>query len=136
MEHENPKRPSVKVENSEWTIYFIDPRPLPCSSQPITTIKNRRDELVRKVRCLIQEHIGDKNLLHGMKTVDALERLGIGYHFEQEIATFMDLLSSKLVRGDDLSTVALQFRLLRQHHYNVTCGSYILSLSSIGLVIL
>ncbi|OEL12694.1 (-)-germacrene D synthase [Dichanthelium oligosanthes] len=56
-----------------------------------------------------------------MKTIDALERLGVGYHFEQEIAKFMDVLSRKPVASDDSCAVALQFRLLRQHHYDITC---------------
>ncbi|CAN1239175.1 Probable terpene synthase 3 [Linum grandiflorum] len=54
--------------------------------------------------------------------IDVIERLGIGYHFESEI--------EQLLRGvhqntcpthddDDLNTVALRFRLLRQHGYYV-----------------
>ena len=79
---------------------------------------------MQKVRCIIIQDLGDKEN-QGMKTVDALERLGVGYHFEQEIATFMDVLSSrKPAVGDDLCAVALQFRLLRQHHYDATCGIY------------
>ena len=163
MEHVNPaKRPTVMVEDSKWTGYFIELQPLPCSHQQvcITTknsyginytsflfvsdtsvlfllpkycpnqksevrITDRRDELVQKVRCIIQDFGEKENLLQGMKTVDALERLGVGYHFEQEIATFMDVLSSrKPAVGDDLCAVALQFRLLRQHHYDATCGIY------------
>ena len=80
---------------------------------------------MQKVRCIIQDFGEKENLLQGMKTVDALERLGVGYHFEQEIAKFMDVLSSrKPAVGDDLCAVALQFRLLRQHHYDATCGIY------------
>nr|ASU91354.1 (-)-germacrene D synthase [Indosasa hispida] len=123
MEQQNPKRPStVKPEDSKWTAYFIDPRPLPCSHQPETMIKEKRDELTRKVRCMIKEYISNKNgLSEGMKTVDAVERLGVGYHFEQEIAMFMQLLNTTPVGDDDLSAVALRFRLLRQHHYNIPC---------------
>lgn len=87
-------------------------------------ITDRRDELVQKVRCIIQDFLKKENLLLGMKTVDALERLGVGYHFEKEFATFMDVLIKKPAVGDDLCAVALQFRLLRQHHYDATCGIY------------
>ncbi|WVZ64267.1 hypothetical protein U9M48_013815, partial [Paspalum notatum var. saurae] len=128
MEHPNlAKRPSVMVEDSKWTRFFIELQPLPCSQQkPEIWIKDRRDELVRKVRCMIQDFISNKeNLLLGMSTVDALERLGVGYHFEEEIITFMDVLSSKPIGVDDLYAVALQFRLLRQHHYNtITCDVF------------
>ncbi|KAG2582268.1 (-)-germacrene D synthase-like isoform X2 [Panicum virgatum] len=128
MEHVNPaKRPTVMVEDSKWTGYFIELQPLPCSHllQSQVRITDRRDELVQKVRCIIQDFGEKENLLQGMKTVDALERLGVGYHFEQEIATFMDVLSSrKPAVGDDLCAVALQFRLLRQHHYDATCDVF------------
>lgn len=73
---------------------------------------------------MIQEHVGEcKDLVRAMKIVDAIERLGIGYHFEQEIALLMHLVNNKPTTGDDLCAVALQFRLLRQHHYNVTSGT-------------
>jgi hypothetical protein len=86
---------------------------------------DRRDELVWKVRCLIQGFIRNKeDLLLGMKTVDALQRLGLGYHFEEDISKFMHILSTAPVGGDDLFALALQFRLLRQHHYDVSSGSY------------
>ncbi|KAJ1261737.1 hypothetical protein BS78_09G054100 [Paspalum vaginatum] len=120
MGHQHPERPSVRIlEESKWTGYFIEPTPLPCSDRPEYRMADRRDELVQKVRCMIQEFTRNKeNLLPGMKTVDALERLGLSYHFEEDISKFMDVLSSKPVRGD-LFAVSLQFRLLRQHHYDV-----------------
>jgi hypothetical protein len=94
------------------------------TNQSEMMLTDRRDELVQKVRCIIQDFGKEENLLPGMKTVDALERLGVGYHFEQEISTFMDVLNRKPAVGDDLCAVALQFRLLRQHHYDATCGVY------------
>ncbi|KAL6875685.1 hypothetical protein ACP4OV_013198 [Aristida adscensionis] len=118
------RRPSMKVDHSMWTGYFINPHPLlPCSCQPMEAIQDRHDELLQKVRCLIQECRSNKEkLLEGMKLIDALERLGVGYHFYHDIAMYMDVLSSAKPAGDDeLFTVALQFRLLRQHHYIVTC---------------
>ncbi|KAJ1275872.1 hypothetical protein BS78_05G169200 [Paspalum vaginatum] len=126
MEHPNPaKRPTVVVEDSKWTRYFLELQPLPCSQLPEVRIKDRRDELVGKVRCILQDIISNnRDLVMGMSTVDALQRLGIGYHFEQEISTFMDVLSSKPLGVDDLSAVALQFRLLREHHYDITCDVF------------
>ncbi|KAL6637198.1 hypothetical protein ACP70R_024770 [Stipagrostis hirtigluma subsp. patula] len=123
MADKKPKRPSVKVDQSQWTGYFINPHPLPCSHQPGEAIKDRHDELVQKVRFMIRDCTSnEEKLLQGMKIVDALERLGVGYHFEEDITMFMDVLSSaKPVRDNDLFTFALQFRLLRQHRYDVTC---------------
>ncbi|CAL1352341.1 unnamed protein product [Linum trigynum] len=62
-----------------------------------------------------------------LKLIDVVERLGIGYHFEEEIEEQL----RQIYQGnhhpnnnidnddDDLFTVALHFRLLRQHGYNV-----------------
>lgn len=93
------------------------------NQKPEALIKERRDELVLKVRYMIQGYISNKkDLSTGMKTVDALERLGVGYHFEEEIGGFMDVLNGTPVGGSDLAGVALRFRLLRQHRYNIPCG--------------
>ncbi|CAN1829096.1 (-)-germacrene D synthase [Linum perenne] len=51
-----------------------------------------------------------------------MERLGIGYHFEPEIEEQLQQIynnGGNVNEIADLSTVALQFRLLRQHGYNV-----------------
>ncbi|CAL1414634.1 unnamed protein product [Linum trigynum] len=68
--------------------------------------------------------------------IDVVERLGIGYHFEAEIGEQLrqvycdgtsrrnrdDIISDE--DGDHLFTTALQFRLLRQHGYNVPCDIF------------
>ncbi|KAB2611225.1 (-)-alpha-pinene synthase-like [Pyrus ussuriensis x Pyrus communis] len=61
--------------------------------------------------------------------IDAIQCLGVAYHFEREIeealecmhATFDDDHGNEDV---DLYTVALGFRLLRQHGYNVSCAIF------------
>lgn len=73
---------------------------------------------------MIKDCISKKeNLFEGMKTVDILERLGVGYHFEQEIAIFLDVLNRNPSVANDLYSASLLFRLLRQHHYDVPCGT-------------
>ncbi|KAM5565437.1 (-)-alpha-pinene synthase [Rosa sericea] len=65
---------------------------------------------------------------HQLKLIDAIQRLGVAYHFETEIeqalerihATYQDIH----VDGGDLYNVALRFRLLRQHGYNVSCDVF------------
>ncbi|CAI0374741.1 unnamed protein product [Linum tenue] len=60
-----------------------------------------------------------------LKLIDVVERLGIGYHFEEEIEEQLRQIyhhgnhHPNNVDDDDLFTVALHFRLLRQHGYNV-----------------
>ncbi|KAK4482417.1 hypothetical protein RD792_009572 [Penstemon davidsonii] len=62
--------------------------------------------------------------------IDTLERLGVAYHFEQEIHEKIqqifkfNLNSIGDSTGYDLFTTALQFRLLRQHRHYVPCGVF------------
>ncbi|KAL2252678.1 UNVERIFIED_CONTAM: Gamma-cadinene synthase [Sesamum indicum] len=61
--------------------------------------------------------------------IDTLERLGVGYHFEQEIEDQLrEILFFQSQDKDqdnyDLFATALQFRLLRQHRYSVSCNVF------------
>ncbi|XP_077244301.1 (-)-5-epieremophilene synthase STPS3-like isoform X5 [Tasmannia lanceolata] len=60
-----------------------------------------------------------------MNLIDNLQRLGIAYHFEEEINDILDQFST--IKDDnndeDLFLTSLQFRLLRQHGYPVLPGS-------------
>ncbi|KAL0419573.1 UNVERIFIED_CONTAM: Cis-muuroladiene synthase [Sesamum radiatum] len=57
--------------------------------------------------------------------IDTLERLGVAYHFDQEIEDQLQEIfqfHSKDENYYDLFTTALQFRQLRQHRHFVSCG--------------
>ncbi|KAJ0974933.1 hypothetical protein J5N97_016898 [Dioscorea zingiberensis] len=58
-----------------------------------------------------------------MELIDALQRLGVAYHFEEEINEALSLISNTAPilhnDNDHLHNIALRFRLLRQHHYHV-----------------
>lgn len=65
-----------------------------------------------------------------LKLIDAIQRFGVAYHFEEEIedalrhihATYRD--QDQFNDDSDLPTVALCFRLLRQHGYEISSGTY------------
>lgn len=61
--------------------------------------------------------------------IDAVERLGVAYHFEEEIeATLHSFCSNHYVDDrykDDLHYVSLRFRLLRQHGFYVSSDVFI-----------
>ncbi|KAM0897969.1 hypothetical protein ACQ4PT_022203 [Festuca glaucescens] len=68
-----------------------------------------------------------------MKNIDAIDRLGIGYHFEREIANFMDILNNtrheeilnnKQYKDVSFTAVAIRFRLLRQHRFDAPCDLF------------
>ncbi|CAN4114431.1 unnamed protein product [Withania somnifera] len=57
---------------------------------------------------------------------DTLERLGIYYHFEEEIEDQLSKMFNLNVihEGDDLNKVALYFRLFRQHGYPISADCF------------
>ncbi|PKA54864.1 Alpha-humulene synthase [Apostasia shenzhenica] len=62
-----------------------------------------------------------KNLKVKIELIAAIERLGVDYHFEKEIEGLLKgIYDHSLIDADDLYLVFLQFRLLRQHGYNIT----------------
>ncbi|CAN4126533.1 unnamed protein product [Withania somnifera] len=66
-----------------------------------------------------------RELAETLNLIDVIERLGIAYHFDKEIDDMLGQIYNENYdfEGDDyndLCTCALQFRLLRQHGYNVS----------------
>ncbi|MCD9646207.1 hypothetical protein HAX54_035884 [Datura stramonium] len=66
-----------------------------------------------------------RKLAETLNLIDVIERLGIAYHFEKEIDEIVEQIynENSNFEGDDyndLYTCALQFRLLRQHGYNIS----------------
>ena len=66
------------------------------------------------------------NTCQQLKFVDAVQALGLAYHFEIEIEQVLQHIHDNYLNGDDMEgdiyNVALQFRLLRQVGYNISCG--------------
>lgn len=64
-----------------------------------------------------------------LNLIDAIQRLGVAYHFESDIESALLRTYNSFSDGkdntDDLHTVALRFRLLRQEGYNVSTSKYL-----------
>lgn len=78
-----------------------------------------------------------EDCFEGLVLVDAVQRLGVDYHFRKEIEEILQRQYSMMVstdkydqRHDDqsLREVALRFRLLRQEGYNVDAGIFYVQL--------
>ncbi|CAA2980659.1 vetispiradiene synthase 2-like [Olea europaea subsp. europaea] len=69
-----------------------------------------------------------KAMVQTMNLIDTLERLGVSHHFEDEIEEllerFFNLNTNYEDEAYDLYTVALHFRLFRQHGYRISCGIF------------
>ncbi|KAM7261182.1 hypothetical protein ACFE04_026657 [Oxalis oulophora] len=51
--------------------------------------------------------------------IDNLQRLGLAYHFKDEVTQILNRVYNTSIDDGDLHTTSLQFRILRQHGYNV-----------------
>ncbi|KAK8532167.1 hypothetical protein V6N12_053613 [Hibiscus sabdariffa] len=83
------------------------------------------EELKEQVRKMIVEPIGDLN--QKLPWIDAVQRLGVSYHFEKEIEDELEKIYHDMKTNDvetDLYTTALRFRLLREHGYRVSCEAF------------
>lgn len=77
----------------------------------------RRDELKMEVKIMLS----DRNM-NQLEIIDNLQRLGLSYHFEDEICNILNNLCDKNRKRDHLYAKALEFRLLRQHGFNISQG--------------
>ncbi|KAK6157925.1 hypothetical protein DH2020_005239 [Rehmannia glutinosa] len=83
------------------------------------------EALKEEVRNMIEA--GDRNMAEMLNLIDNIQRLGISYHFqteiEQQIRNFYNA-NNPSIESDDLHTVALYFRLLRQHGHDISSGIF------------
>ena len=62
-----------------------------------------------------------------LELIDTIQRLGFSYHFEDEIGKILSQAKNidlKVYQEDDLHSVSLWFRLLRQEGYNISSGRH------------
>ena len=66
------------------------------------------------------------NTSQQLKFMDAVQRLGVAYHFEREIEEVLQHIKDSYLDDDDIEgdlfNVALKFWLLKQDGYNISCG--------------
>ena len=63
--------------------------------------------------------------IQGLAMIDAIQRLSVDYHFQEEIDSILarqSMLSRTLLSDNNLYEIALRFRLLRQQGYHVSAG--------------
>nr|ADB93807.1 chloroplast terpenoid cyclase [Catharanthus roseus] len=83
--------------------------------------KEQSNVLLEQVKMMLEEEM---NPLSQLELIDDLQRLGIFYHFEDKIQSiltriYMESSSKFMPNKKGLYETALEFRLLRQHHFHV-----------------
>nr|WNI01955.1 terpene synthase [Psidium guajava] len=80
----------------------------------------RVQRMKEEVKCTLER---ESNLLAKLELIDAIQRLGLQYRFDNEIKKALRVIqnhSNDAWFSNDLHSTALRFRLLRQHGYNVS----------------
>ncbi|CAN6715605.1 unnamed protein product [Malus baccata var. baccata] len=76
-------------------------------------------EEVRRMPTKSPENVSQK-----LNMIDDIQRLGVSYHFGNEIEEILQKIYKSSYDLDDLYTAALRFRLLRQQGYNISCDLF------------
>ncbi|XVE50495.1 hypothetical protein DITRI_Ditri01bG0167100 [Diplodiscus trichospermus] len=109
-------RPKADFHPGIWGDMFLN-----CPDKDIdATTEKKYEELKEDVRKMIVAPV--ENCNQKLMLIDAVQRLGVSYHFEKEIADALEAIyhDSNDVKND-LYTTSLRFRLLREHGYNSSC---------------
>ncbi|KAJ4824317.1 hypothetical protein Tsubulata_047209 [Turnera subulata] len=104
-------RRTADYHPSVWGDFFIN---------LVTTDKKFR-VLKKQLRMMLTAT--EEDSLEKLNSIDMILRLGIGYHFEREVEEALENIHKiihQFPRNEDLNTVALRFRLLREHGYYVS----------------
>ncbi|GAB2277869.1 hypothetical protein Dimus_012571 [Dionaea muscipula] len=100
-----------------------------CDDEAMKRWREEAEELKEKVRKMLTDHeiMTTANLPKKLKLIDAVQRLGVSYHFEQEIDELLEqiFINHKTCVADyNLHDTALLFRLQRQQGYKVSCDVF------------
>ncbi|XP_050370016.1 (-)-germacrene D synthase-like [Argentina anserina] len=97
-------------------------------SYATTEVDIKLEQQVQTLKDEVKKMLKDfaKKLLHQLKLVDDIQRLGVSYHFESEIDEILKHIHHNYLCGgdDDIYTTALHFRLLRQHGFKISCDIF------------
>uniref|UniRef100_A0A1W7HBY5 Putative gamma-cadinene synthase n=1 Tax=Scoparia dulcis TaxID=107240 RepID=A0A1W7HBY5_SCODU len=115
----NVRPPILTFQPSLWTDTFST---FSMDEQVQEKYVNEINALKEKARSMLKAE--GSTTIDKLILIDTLERLGVAYHFEQEIEEQLQQIMNEDWTDYDLFTTALQFRLLRQHRYHVSCSVF------------
>ncbi|KAK9735287.1 hypothetical protein RND81_04G196400 [Saponaria officinalis] len=115
-------RKTANYHPSLWGDFFMT---FTCDHTNMDKLCEESKILKEKVRNMVKEDLNSENIGEKLEMIDAIERLGIGYHFEKEIEELLHNIfkiynSNHQQHYYHLQIVALLFRLLRQHGINIS----------------
>uniref|UniRef100_A0ACD6AAX4 Uncharacterized protein n=1 Tax=Avena sativa TaxID=4498 RepID=A0ACD6AAX4_AVESA len=100
-----------------WGDFFLGFRP--CTPAQCQSMKSKAQVMKEELRTRIADS-GSADVTLKLELVDALQRLGLDYHYKKEIDDFLCGINDDGDEPYDLHTTTLQFYLLRKQGYNVS----------------
>ncbi|KAL4272862.1 hypothetical protein GQ457_13G000910 [Hibiscus cannabinus] len=96
-------------------------------SQVFDSLTKEIDPLKEKVKDMLMASAADP--IHNVKLIDTLLRLGVSYHFENDIQNQLETIFSSLQNlfsgdGHDLNTTSIVFRVFRQYGFKMSCDVF------------
>ncbi|XP_016462859.1 (-)-camphene/tricyclene synthase, chloroplastic-like [Nicotiana tabacum] len=114
----NPIRRSGNYEPTTWDFEYIQSIHNDYVGEKyIKRFNKLKKEMKEKMMILINE--GSEEL-DKLELIDNLQRLGVSYHFNDEIMQILRSIYLNASSGDSLYARALKFRLLRQHGFHIS----------------
>nr|AGB05616.1 sesquiterpene synthase 7 [Valeriana officinalis] len=122
---QEPVRPNGNFHKSVWGDHFV--KYASNSEQINDGVDKQHKQLKEELRKKLVVNVNIERAEEQLKLIDAIQRLGVAYHFRTEIASVLnnqlEFWNNK-VDDDDLYMTSLRFRLLRQQGYNVSCAVF------------
>ncbi|KAK6229605.1 hypothetical protein SCA6_018556 [Theobroma cacao] len=111
-------RPKADFHPGIWGDVFLT-----CPDKDIdSTTELQYEELKEEVRRMLVAPMANSNQKWSL--IDAVQRLGVKYHFEKEIEDALEQIYPDNSDANDLYTAALRFRILREHGFDVSCDIF------------
>ncbi|XP_062192109.1 (E)-beta-caryophyllene synthase-like [Phragmites australis] len=103
---------------SPWGDFFLTHQP--CTPAELLSMKEKAQARKEEVRRILLDAAASSDLARKLDLVDALQRLGVDYHYKKEIDELLRAVyDDKDGASDDLYVTSLRFYLLRKHGYTV-----------------
>ncbi|KAK2639398.1 hypothetical protein Ddye_027193 [Dipteronia dyeriana] len=116
------KRHTTAYHPTIWGDHFLKyaSHSMPIDAKTQEEYKELKHEVRRMIISTTSDEISKK-----LRLIDAIQRLGVAYHFEREIGDALEAIYNGYDDDDNnLHTAALRFRLLRQQGYSVPCDVF------------
>ncbi|KAJ9145893.1 hypothetical protein P3X46_028221 [Hevea brasiliensis] len=109
-------RRTAQFHPTVWGDYFIKR----VSDNQMASVWTEQAKILKEEVRRMLTSATDHKASEKLKLLDAIQRLGISYHFEGEIEEALKKIYQDFEDDGNLCTVALRFRLLRQQGYHVS----------------